>query len=329
MRRRKFIALLGAGSVFPLAVRARPNHPMRRIGVLTGNVVGDLDAQARVHAFSKGLADLGWSEKRNLQLEVLWPGPDVAHQQRYAHELVAMTPEVILATSTRTTKALKAASETIPIVFVGLSDPVATGVVSNLARPEANVTGFMLYEHSLAGKWLNLLKTVAPAVSHIAVFFNPDTSPYSQFYVRAAQQEGERLAIKVTAVGVRSADEIDPAIAAMAGSANGGMIFLPDGGFTANYGPTVIALAAKYRVPAIYAVRFYAANGGLMSYGADLTRQFYDGATYVDGILRGAKPSELPVQFATTFQLSINTTAANNLGLTIPRHLVVGSELIQ
>jgi putative tryptophan/tyrosine transport system substrate-binding protein len=330
LRRREFIALLGAASALPQRTGAQPRQKVRRVGVLTGNVMDDPDAQTRVQAFRKGLADLGWFEERNVRIDVRWPGPDVARQQSDALELVATKPEIIVTTSTPTTRAMKAATETIPVVFVGLSDPIATGVVSNLARPEGNVTGFMLYEHSLAKKWLNLLKTVAPAVSQVAVFFNPDTSPYAQFYVKAAQEEGERLGLKVTAASVRLPDEIDPAIAPLtAASANGGLMVLPDGGFTARYGVVVIALAAKYRVPAIYAVRFYAINGGLMSYGADLTRQFYDGAAYVDRILRGAKPIELPVQFATNFQLSINIKVANALGLTVPRHLIVGAELIQ
>ncbi len=327
MRRREFIGLLGA--TFACGITRAQANGLRRVGILTGNVAGDPDAQTRVQAFRKGLGDLGWVENRNLRIDVRWPGPDVIRQQSDARDLVATAPDVILATSTPTTKALKAASETIPVVFVGLSDPVATGVVSDLARPEANATGFMLYEHSLAKKWLNVLKAMAPAVSRVAVFFNPDTSPYAPFYIQAAQEEGERLALRVTAAGVRSADEIDPAIATLTDAGNGGLIILPDGGFTAKYGTTVIALAAKYRVPAIYAVRFYAANGGLMSYGADLTQQFYDGATYVDRILRGAKPGDLPVQFATKFQLSINIRTASALGLTIPRHLMVGAELIQ
>jgi putative ABC transport system substrate-binding protein len=176
---------------------------------------------------------------------------------------------------------------------------------------------------------LNLLKGVAPGLAHVAVFFNPDTSPYAPFYVRAAQEEGERLAVKVTAAGLRDAAEIEPAIATLGGSENGGLLVLPDGGFTTKNRASIIALAARYRVPAIYAVQFYAADGGLMSYGADLTRQFRDGATYVDRILRGAKPAELPVQFATKFELVINLKAASALGLTIPRRLMIDAEVIQ
>jgi putative ABC transport system substrate-binding protein len=328
MRRREFISLLGGAVACPRVAVAQERRPMRYVGVLTGNVETDPDAQTRVQAFRKGLADLGWEEGSNVRLDVRWPGPDVTRQQSHAYDLVAQAPDAILTTSTPTTRALRSVTRTIPIVFVGLSDPVATGMVSNLARPEANATGFMLYEHSLAGKWLTLLKDVVPSLTRVALFFNPDTSPYAPFYLQTARETGERVALKVSAAGVRDGAGIDPAVAAMSGANDGGLIVLPDGGFTAAHGAAIIALAAQYRVPAIYAVRFYAVNGGLMSYGADLTRQFRDGASYVDRILRGAQPAELPVQFATKFELVINLKAANALGLTVPRRLLIDAEVI-
>jgi putative tryptophan/tyrosine transport system substrate-binding protein len=213
-------------------------------------------------------------------------------------------------------------------VFVGLSDPVATGIVSNIARPEVNVTGFMLYEHSLAGKWLTLLKDMSPALKRVAVLFNPQTAPYASFYIRSAQEVSERLGVSVSGAEVSSVAEIDLALSRMEGS-DGGVMVLPDGGFVAANNASLIALAAKYRVPAIYAVRVYALNGGLMSYGADLTSQFRDGATYVDQILRGVKPAELPVRFAAKFDLVINLRAADALGLRVPRHLMVGAEMVR
>jgi putative ABC transport system substrate-binding protein len=237
-----------------------------------------------------------------------------------ARELVALRPEVILSSSTPTMQALRDATRTIPIVFVALSDPVASGIVSNLARPEANITGFMLYEYSLAGKWLSLLKDMVPRLARVALLFNPDTAPISQFFVRAAQDAGDRLAIKITAAGVRNVAGIEPAIAAMAGSGDGGLLVLPDIFNTLN-SATTIALAAKYRVPAIYAFRNYAADGGLMSYGADSKLQYRDGATYVDRILCGAQPAELPVQFATKFELVINLKIAKALGLDVSQQL--------
>ena len=327
MRRRELLILI-ATAACPETVVAQQERPTRRVGVLTGNIETDPDAQRRVQAFKKGLADLGWTEGRNLHIEVRWPGPDVARQQMYARELVALAPDVILATSTPTTRALKDATQTIPVVFVGLSDPVATGIVSNIARPEANVTGFMLYEHSLAGKWLTLLKDMSPALKRVAGLFNPQTTPYASFYIRSAQEVGERFGVSISGASVTSVAEIDLVLSTMEGS-DGGLMVLPDGGFVAANSASLIALATKYRVPAIFAVRFYAVNGGLMSYGADLTLQFRDGATYVDQILRGAKPAELPIRFAAKFDLVINVKAADALGLKVPRHLMVGAEMVR
>ena len=327
MRRRELLILI-ATAACPNIVGAQQEKPRRRVGVLTGNIENDPDAQNRVQAFKQGLADLGWIEGRNLHIEVRWPGPDVARQQTYARELVALAPDVILATSTPTTRALRDTTQTIPVVFVGLSDPVATGIVSNIARPEVNVTGVMLYEHSLAGKWLTLLKDMSPALKRVAVLFNPQTAPYASFYIRSAQEVSERLGVSVSGAEVSSVAEIDLALSRMEGS-DGGVMVLPDGGFVAANNASLIALAAKYRVPAIYAVRVYALNGGLMSYGADLTSQFRDGATYVDQILRGVKPAELPVRFAAKFDLVINLRAADALGLRVPRHLMVGAEMVR
>ena len=327
MRRRELLILI-ATAACPNIVGAQQEKPRRRVGVLTGNIETDPDAQTRVQAFKQGLAHLGWIEGRNLHIEVRWPGPDVARQQAYARELVALAPDVILTTSTPTTRALRDTTQTIPVVFVGLSDPVATGIVSNIARPEVNVTGFMLYEHSLAGKWLTLLKDMSPALKRVAVLFNPQTAPYASFYIRSAQEVSERLGVSVSGAEVSSVAEIDLALSRMEGS-DGGVMVLPDGGFVAANNASLIALAAKYRVPAIYAVRVYALNGGLMSYGADLTSQFRDGATYVDQILRGVKPAELPVRFAAKFDLVINLRAADALGLRVPRHLMVGAEMVR
>jgi len=289
---------------------------VRRVGVLMGYAETDPEAQARFGAFRQGLADLGWVEGRNLRLDVRWPGPHVAARQSHARELVTLAPEVILVQGTAATQALRDATRTVPIVFVNLSDPVASGVVSNLARPEANVTGFMSHEHSLTGKWLSLLKDMAPRLARVALLFHPDT-PSVPYYVRAAQDAGERLALKIAAAGVRDAAGIEPAIAAMAGSDDGGLLFLPDAFNTSNRA-TTIALAAKYRVPAIYYARVFATDGGLMSYGADVRVEYRDGATYVDRILRGAKPAELPVQFATKFELVVNLKTAKALGLDVP-----------
>jgi putative ABC transport system substrate-binding protein len=327
MRRRQFITVLGgaAAATWPLAARAQQGDRVRRIGVLMAYGEANPDGQARIQIFRQGLADLGWIEGRNLRIDVRWAGSDVAHQRSHARELVALAPEAILANSTTATRALWDATRTIPIVFVNLSDPIITGVVSTVARPEANVTGFMQFEYSMSGKWLSLLKDVAPRLARVALLFNPDTAPYAPFYVRAAQDAGESLALKITAAGVRDAAGIEPAIAAMAGSDDGGLLVVPDV-FFAPHRATMIALAAKYRVPAIYYIRAYAAAGGLMSYGADERLQLRDGATYVDRILRGAKPAELPVQFATKFELVVNLRTAKAIGLTIPETFLVRAD---
>jgi putative ABC transport system substrate-binding protein len=316
-------------AAYPLTAMAQDAGKRQRIALLTGNIEGDAAAQSRVQAFKQGLLSLGWRENENIGIDVRWPGPSVQHQQKHARELVALSPDVILATSTRTARALQDATGAIPIIFVGLSDPVATGVVSNLARPEANITGFALYEHSLSGKWLSLLKDLAPQLTHVAVLFNPDTSPYAHFYADFAQETGTRLGLRVTSVSIKLPDEIEGAIEKIGRSGTSGFIAIPDGGFIAANNQAIITCAAKYRVPAIYAVNSYAANGGLMAYSADLASQFRDGATYVDRVLRGVKPEELPVQFATRFELVINSKAASALGLNIPQHLLVDAEIIE
>jgi putative ABC transport system substrate-binding protein len=330
MKRRQFISLIGGASLYPLVAKAQERG--RTVGILTGNVEADPDAQARVRAFKEGLnarwqADDG--PKDDLHFEVRWPGPDALLQQRYAAELASLSPDLILATSTATTRALRKATTTTPIVFVGLSDPVATGIVSDLARPEANVTGFMLYEHTMAGKWLSLLKEMVPALERIGLFFNPDTAPYASNYLRTAWELGEQLRVAVAAVSVRRADEIEPAMARFAGAGRGGLIILPDGGFISSNRAAVIGAAAAHKLPSIYGARFYVVNGGLMSYGADLTGQFRDGAEYADRILRGATPADLPIQFSTKFDLVVNTATAEALGLKVPPNLLLDADVVE
>jgi putative tryptophan/tyrosine transport system substrate-binding protein len=324
MRRREFITLLGGGvATCPLAARAQQGR-VRRVGVLAANTYGGRGGQL----FREALADLGWVEGRNLRIDVRLIDGDVALARSYARELVALAPDVILAGNTIITQALRDATRTIPIVFVTLTDPVSTGVVSNLARPEANVTGFMQWEYSIAGKWLSLLKDMAPRIRRVAVLFDPDGTPYGPFYVKAAQDAGERLSVAVTAASVRDTAGIEPAIAA--GSDDGGLLVPPQGGFISSIRATMIALAAKYRVPAIFYDRRFPADGGLMSYAADQQFQYRDSATYVDRILRGAKPSDLPVQFATKFELVINLKTARALGLTVSQNLLsIADEVIE
>ncbi|MEY9759133.1 ABC transporter substrate-binding protein [Bradyrhizobium sp. SUTN9-2] len=326
MRRRDFMTLVGAAAALPVLAKAQDRMPA--VGVLTGNVAGDPGAQMRVDAFQQGLTDRGWIANQNYRLEVRWPGPDPARQKLEALELVAAAPDVLLSTSTGSTRALRDATQRIPIVFVGLSDPVGTGLVANLARPAGNLTGFSLYEHSMSGKWLGLLKDMVPGMSHAALLFNPESAPYGPFYVQAAHQMESRLGLKIAGASVRSGPEMAGAIETAART-GGGLVVLPDGGFFGSHSAMAIALLAQRRVPAIFAVRFYASNGGLMSYGADLTQQFRDGAGYVDRLLRGADISTLPVQFATRFELVINMKTARALGLTVPNRLLLDAELIE
>jgi len=318
--RRTFIAAIGIAAAWPVVARAQQDRRVARVGALMPFAETDRGGTRAIQSFREGLADLGWIEGRNLRIDY------AAAQRSHARDLVALAPEVILASGTIATQALRDTTRAIPIIFVGLSDPVATGIVSNLARPEANVTGFMTYEHSIAGKWLSLLKDVAPTLTRVAILFHPEAT-YAPFYVRTAQDAGEKLSLKVTAAVVPDVGAIEPAIAAMSG--DGGLAVFPDGFNITNRGIT-IALAAKHRVPAIYAGRYNVVDGGLMSYGADILVAFRDGATYVDRILRGARPGELPVQFATKFDLVINLKAAKALGLTIPPDVfAVANEVIE
>jgi putative ABC transport system substrate-binding protein len=328
MRRREFITLLGsAAASWPLAARAQQGDRVRRVGVLMPFAETDRDGRRPIQTFRQGLADLGWIEGRNLRIDVGWAGgPDAAAQRSHARDLVALAPEVILASGTIATQALRDATRAIPIIFVGLFDPVATGIVSNLARPEANVTGLMNYEHSMAGKLLSLLKDVAPRLARVALLFHRETIS-APSYVPTAQDAGEMLSLKVTAAVVPDVAAIEPAIAAMSG--DGGLVIFPDGFNVANRA-TIIALAAKHRVPAIYTGRYNVVDGGLMSYGAEILVAFRDGATYVDRILRGARPGELPVQFATKFDLVINLKTAKALGLELPQTLLaLADEIIE
>jgi putative ABC transport system substrate-binding protein len=327
MRRRDIIRLLGSAALLPCGARAVQARRYT-VGVLTGNVEGDAAAEARVRAFQEGLYARRDTIPGEIHFEIRWPGPDLSRQQDFARALVALSPDVILATSTSATKALQKATRSIPIVFVGLSDPTATGVVSNLTRPEGNATGFMLYEPRMAEKWVSLLQSVVPSLSHLSVFFNPDTSPSAKSYVQSAEEQAQKLKIKVKAASVKHAGEIDSAVASAAQSPGGGLIVLPDGGFTAVNRTTLIEATAKYRLPAIYGARFYVEAGGLMSYGADLRSHFRDGANYVDEILRGALPSDLPVQLPSRFHFAINRITARALGLAIPRDMMFDAELI-
>jgi putative tryptophan/tyrosine transport system substrate-binding protein len=320
MQRRSFITLVGgAAAAWPLTARAQQDRGVWRVGVLVPYPEADEEAQARVQTFRQALANLGWVEGRNIRIDVRWAGTDQALQRRLARELVALAPHVIMTATATATRVMREVTQTIPIVFVQLVDPVEAGIVSNLPRPESNVTGFMIYDYSLAGKWLSLLKDMTPRISRVALLYVGSGDSLNR-WTPIALEAGERRDLKVTVGNVLNLAELESAIAGMADGNDGGVVFLPSPFILANRAAT-IALAAKYRVPAIYYARIYAADGGLISYGADPNSQYHDGANYVDRILRGAKPGDLPVQFATKFELVLNVNTAKALDLDVSQQL--------
>jgi putative tryptophan/tyrosine transport system substrate-binding protein len=301
---------------------------MRRVGVLASYLENDAEGQARIGASLRRLGELGWVEGRNVHFDVRW-GIDVARQREYARELAALAPDVILVIGTTAVQAVRDATRTIPVVFANLSDPVATGVVSNLARPEANLTGFLAFEYSIGGRWLSLLKEMVPQLSRVAALFNPNTAPFAPFYLRAIRDASDAAVVKFAPAGVPSATGIEVAMAALAGSDVGGMVVVPDVFNNAN-SAKIIEIAARYRVPTMYYDRFFVADGGLISYGPNQRLQYVYGANYVDRILRGAKPGDLPVQVPTKFDLVMNLKTAKALGLTIPPNLLaIADEVIE
>ena len=310
MKRREFIVLLGGAAVaWPLAARAQHGERVRRLAVMMGGRNADTDPEGRAwfSAFRQGLEDLGWVEGRNFRADYRWPAGDLDRMQVIAKEFVDLQPDVLVAGNTPAVISLLQETRTIPIVFTLLSDPVGTGVVASLARPGGNATGFTAFEYSLAGKWLEMLKDIAPAVTRVALLFNPETSPYAKHYLSFIETAAP--AFKVAAVTAHAREP------------GGGLVVLPDTFTFANRGP-LISAAARHGVPAIYPLRGQAVNGGLVSYGPDTVDLWRRAAAYVDRILRGANPAELPVQQPTKYELLINLRTAKALGLTVPPTLV-------
>ena len=319
MRRREFIKLLcGTAASCPLAVRAQQHDDVRRIGVLVNTAADDPEGQITVAAFKQALQQLGWSEGRNLQIDYRGAAGDPKRIQAFAKELVALQPHVILARSTPVTAELLSQTRTVPIVFTVVSDPVGERFVESLARPGGNVTGFTNVESSLTGKWLELLKEVAPHVKRVAFIFDPKLAAGGgSYYTRLIEASAPPFAVTPTVVPVHSAADIERAIGEFAREPNGGLVVLPDATNLVNR-KLIIALAGRYRVPAIYSFRLVVSEGGLMSYGIDVVEQYRQAAGYVDRILKGAKPAELPVQLPTKFVMSINLKTAKELGLDVP-----------
>ena len=321
MRRREFISLLGgAVAARPLAARGQQGERMRRIGVLLPATADDAVFQARVGVFQQELALLGWAIGRNVRIDIRWASANASEIRRHAAELAALMPDVILATGDLTMPPLLQATRTVPIVFPVVVDPVANGYVDSLARPGGNATGFMISEYSMGGKWLELLKEIAPPVTRAAVIRDATTpSGIAQFGV--IQAMAPSLRIEVSAINTRDAHELERDVAAFARSPNGSLIIAASG-VAIRHRELIITLAARHKLPAIYFASFFVTSGGLMSYGADLLDQYRRAASYVDRILKGEKPADMPVQAATKYELVINLKTAKALGLTVPPSLL-------
>ena len=324
MKRREFILLLGGATAWPLAARAQQPERMRRIGILLPARAEDPAFQTWLGAFLQGLALLGWTIGRNVRVQTRWSGGKADDTRRYAAELVALAPDVILAHGASTVGPLLQATRTVPIVFPVIGDPVGAGFVDNLARPGGNATGFMVLEFSLTGKWLELLKEIAPSVRRVAVLRDSiQGSGTSQF--AAIQTAAPSLGMEVNPVNMRDAGEIDRAIAAFARSPNGGLI-MTTGPSAYVHRDLIITLAARHRLPAVYPARSFVTSGGLISYAADYVHYYQRAADYVDLILKGEKPGDLPVQAPTKYELVINLKAAKALGLDVPPTLLARAD---
>ena len=324
MRRREFIILLGgAVTAWPLIARAQPAERVRRIGVLLPSAAENPEYQPWVGAFLQELSQLGWSIGRNVRIDTRWAATN-ADIRKQAAELVALAPDVILAHGSNTVGQLLQATHTVPIVFPVIADPIAGGFVDNLARPGGNATGFMLFENSISGKWLELLKQIAPGVTRVAVIVDP-TIPTGPAQFSVIQTMAPSLRVEVTPINKRDAGEIERAVAALAQASNGGLIVTPGLPATHNR-DLIITLAARHKLPAIYFDRYFITAGGLFSYGPDRIDMYRRAAGYVDRILKGEKPADMPVQAPTKYQLVINLQTAKTLGLTVPQALLASAD---
>ena len=329
MKRRDFITMLGgAAAAWPLAARAQQPERMRRIGVLTTLAADDAEAMARLAAFLQALQQLGWTDNRNVHIDYRWGAGEPERIRRNAAEMAALAPDVILANGTAGVGPLLQATRTVPIVFVQVSDPVGAGYVASLARPGGNATGFTLFEYGTSGKWLELLKQIAPSVTRAVVLRDP-TQPTGIAQLAAMHSVAPSLGVEVSPIGLRDPDEIERGVAAFARGANGGLI-VTAGALSLVHRDLIIALAARHRLPAVYPYRIFVASGGLMSYGTDSTDSYRRAAGYVDRILKGEKAADLPVQQPTKFDLVINLKAAKALGIDIPdKLLALADEVIE
>jgi putative tryptophan/tyrosine transport system substrate-binding protein len=330
LRRRQFITLLGgAAAAWPLAARAQQAERTRRIGVLMAISEDDPLGQARVAMFRQALAELGWTEGRNLTITWRWTGGDIVLARQYATELVRLAPEVILANGTPNVAALQRATTTIPIVFAVVNDPVAQGFIASMAHPGGNMTGFSFLEYSMVGKSLEMLKQIAPGIARASIMFNPETYPYYNIHLRSFETVASMLSLELAAAPVRNPTEIEETIAAMGRLPRSALLVTPDP-FTVVHRAAIIQAAEQYRIPANYSYRQHVREGALMSYGADTIDIFRRSASYVDRILKGANPTDLPAQAPVKFEMAINLKTAKALGLTVPdKLLALADEVIE
>jgi putative ABC transport system substrate-binding protein len=325
MKRRDFIAGLGA-AVWPLAARAQQGERVRRVGVLMTSSESDPNTKFLLPAFVQELAALGWSEGRNLRLDIRWAGGDLERATLNAKELIALQPDVILADATPHTAALQRETRTIPIVFVSVSDPVGSGFVASLPRPGGNITGFSAVDASVAGKWVELLNEIAPDVKRVAVMFNPDTAPYvRKYYLPSFEAAARSLKVQSSMAPVHSEAEIETVMTSLGRGPAAGLVVVPDS-FVYAHRTSIISLAAQYSVPTIYYTAFCVRDGGLLSYGPDYADLFRRGATYVDRILNGAKPEDLPVQLPVKFEMAVNVKTAKGIGVPIPESFLLRAD---
>ena len=325
MNRREIIAALAAAAAAPFSTLAQPGEQTRSVGVLMSFLPDDPAGVADVAAFRQRLTELGWIEGQNIRIEFRWAGSDVERARVLAKELVGLKPDVLLARSTPLTAALKRETDAIPIVFVNVAEPIESGFVQTLARPGGRITGFTSFEASTGGKWLQLLKEADPRITRTAVIYNPETAPFAGLFLRSVQSAATTLATQIIDMPVHSDGDIEAAIAAFARGPGGGLIAIPDT-FTVERRDMIIALVARHRLPALYATPSFTPSGGLMAYAVDTRDAMQRAAGYIDRILKGARPADLPVQTPTRFELSINLKTAKALGLDLPPTLVARAD---
>jgi putative ABC transport system substrate-binding protein len=326
MRRREFITLLGSAAVaWPLAGGAQQPERMRRVGALMGFSESDPEGQIFIAAFREGLHKLGWTEGRNIRFDTRWAALDAGSVQRFAKELVALQPDLILSHVTPTTVALLQQTRTIPIIFVWVSDPVGSGFVASLARPGGNATGFTPIVGSLGGKWVELLKEIAPHVVRAVALFNPTMAPYAEYYLKPFKAAAASNGVEAITAPVHNVSELESVVAAQSREPNGGLVVMPDT-FTVGHRTDITSLATRYLIPAVYWSHAFAEVGGLISYGPDVVDEFRRAASYADRILKGEKPSELPVQAPIKFKLVINLKTAKTLGIDVPPMLLARAD---